>query len=621
MLKNIICISSIDWDFIWQGHQEIMSTLARNGNRVLFIENTGVRMPGIRDFSRIRNRIRNWFLGFKGIRQEKENLYIFSPLILPFPYLRIAGWINRHIVVSVLQKWIKIMDFNDSIMWVFLPTPLSLSIINNVNSKAVIYYCIDNFKVSSVSANKIKKYEIKLLKIADLTFVTSKGLYDYCFQYNDSVYLFPFAVNFRQFENAARDAYTLPDELRDIKKPIIGYVGGVHKWIDQNLIKLLAQRHQDCSFVFIGPIQTEIFMLSEFKNVHFLGKKSHEKIPYLINAFDVCIIPYLVTEYTANVYPTKLNEYLAMGKSVVSTNLPEVEYFNKNNDNLILIGKTHEEFASLATEALGQQAETLIAQRISAARKNSWDVRIEEMCCLIDNVVEKKSIMNLNWRENIVMIYKAVRRRILKMIVLPLSIYLLVFYTSLAWLLGDYLKISEAPLRADAIAVFAGGVGESGRAGQGYEERVQYAVELYKKGYAGHLVFFSGYTYVFKESMVMRALAVELGVPPEAIILEDRAKNTYENILFLQEISDKNKWKNILLISSPYHMRRVLLTVNKNIHGLEIRYVPIMNSLFYARPDKSNYGRILKKQIFLQQIKGLLHEYFGIVYYWWKGWI
>ena len=25
---DIVCISSIDWDFIWQGHQEIMSTLA-----------------------------------------------------------------------------------------------------------------------------------------------------------------------------------------------------------------------------------------------------------------------------------------------------------------------------------------------------------------------------------------------------------------------------------------------------------------------------------------------------------------------------------------------------------------------------------------------------------------
>jgi len=36
--QNIICISSIDWDFIWQGHQEIMSTFAQNGNRVLSID-------------------------------------------------------------------------------------------------------------------------------------------------------------------------------------------------------------------------------------------------------------------------------------------------------------------------------------------------------------------------------------------------------------------------------------------------------------------------------------------------------------------------------------------------------------------------------------------------------
>ena len=62
MLKNedIICISSIDWDFIWQGHQEIMTRLARQGNRVLFIENTGVRVPNFRDIGRIRKRLVNW---------------------------------------------------------------------------------------------------------------------------------------------------------------------------------------------------------------------------------------------------------------------------------------------------------------------------------------------------------------------------------------------------------------------------------------------------------------------------------------------------------------------------------------------------------------------------------
>ena len=37
--RDIICFSSIDWDFIWQGHQEIMSRLAADGHRVLFLEN------------------------------------------------------------------------------------------------------------------------------------------------------------------------------------------------------------------------------------------------------------------------------------------------------------------------------------------------------------------------------------------------------------------------------------------------------------------------------------------------------------------------------------------------------------------------------------------------------
>ena len=69
--RDILCISSIDWDFIWQGHQEIMSTLARQGNRVLFVENTGVRAPRLKDLPRLVKRIRNWRRGVKGFRQEQ----------------------------------------------------------------------------------------------------------------------------------------------------------------------------------------------------------------------------------------------------------------------------------------------------------------------------------------------------------------------------------------------------------------------------------------------------------------------------------------------------------------------------------------------------------------------
>ena len=54
--RDIICFSSIDWDFNWQGHQEIMQRLAEAGNRVLYVENTGVRSPRPSDFARMRER-------------------------------------------------------------------------------------------------------------------------------------------------------------------------------------------------------------------------------------------------------------------------------------------------------------------------------------------------------------------------------------------------------------------------------------------------------------------------------------------------------------------------------------------------------------------------------------
>lgn len=137
MLKNenIICISSIDWDFIWQGHQEIMSAFARNGNRVLFIENTGVRSPTIRDLSRLRKRLIRWFGSIKGFRQEEESIFIYSPVILPFPYSRIARWINRRLLIRPLKRWMRAAEFHQPIIWTFLPTGTALDIISGIEKK------------------------------------------------------------------------------------------------------------------------------------------------------------------------------------------------------------------------------------------------------------------------------------------------------------------------------------------------------------------------------------------------------------------------------------------------------------------------------------------------------
>src|SRR3989338_6694343 len=105
--QDLVCISSIDWDFLWQGHQEIMATFARHGNRVLFVENTGVRSPTARDLPRLKRRVLNWYKSLRGFRQVQDRLWVYSPIILPFPYARLARWINRHLLLKAITRWMR----------------------------------------------------------------------------------------------------------------------------------------------------------------------------------------------------------------------------------------------------------------------------------------------------------------------------------------------------------------------------------------------------------------------------------------------------------------------------------------------------------------------------------
>ncbi len=310
---DVICISSIDWDFIWQGHQEIMATLARHGNRVLFIENTGVRAPTFRDLPRLRQRIRNWVRGIKGFRQEADNLFIYSPVIVPFPYSRVVRRVNRTLLMQALRRWMRTMSFRPAIVWTFLPTPLARDIIRAVDPDVSVYYCIDDFASSSPTAKRIRHSEHQLFREVDLVFVTSQRLQERAAQHHPHVTLFPFGVDFETFSSIRQTPQPVPGELRQLTRPVVGYVGGLHQWVDQELLERAVSQLLDVNFVFIGPQQTDLSRLRRYTNAHFLGARRHEDIPSYIKGFDLGMVPYRLSEYTAHVYPPKLNEDLAMG--------------------------------------------------------------------------------------------------------------------------------------------------------------------------------------------------------------------------------------------------------------------------------------------------------------------
>ena len=233
------------------------------------------------------------------------------------------------------------------------------------------------------------------------------------------------------------------------------------------------------------------------------------------------------------------------------------------------------------------------------------------MWTLIDEAVTRRDSGGKGWEERLRRMYAAARRRTVEGLVAVAVVYGLVFYTPLLWWAASPLQKSDLPQTADAIVVFAGGVGESGKAGGGHLERLKQAVDLYKAGYAPSLILSSGYVFSFKEAEVMRALAIDQGVPADRILLEEQATNTYENVTFTSRILREHQWKRILLVSSPYHMRRATMVWHKASPDVTVIPTPPVSSQFYDHGIGAS----------LEQVRGIIWEYAAVVSYWWRGWL
>ncbi len=609
--QDILCISSIDWDFIWQGHQEIMSTYAAEGHRVLFVENTGVRGPSMGDLPRIRKRLLSWWRATKGFREERENLFVYSPLLLPFPYSRVARWINGFFMKRAMQRWMRVTGFHRPILWTFLPTPLALDLIHGIDSQLTIYYCIDDLASSSMGARKIVASEQALFREADLVFVTSEKLRARAAQSSERVHLFPFGVSLARFEQVRASSDQAPADIAALPKPVVGYVGGLHQWVDQDLIAAVADRMPDVTFALVGPAQVDVSTLRSRPNIKLLGQRAHAEVPAYVKAFDVGLVPYKIAEYTANVYPTKLNEYLVMGTPVVATDLAEIRRFNSDHGDVVHIAAGVDAFEKAIRTALNDTDPAVVTRRQEVAQSNSWRNRMAAMDTLIEQARARRSSGEQRWDAALRRVYRRARSHTARIVIGVVAAYLLVFQTNLIWWAAEPLRLSAPPETADAVVVFAGGVGESGRAGGGAQERLKQAVELYKAGYAPALVLSSGYVYSFKEAEVMRALAIDQGVPPDRIVLELQSANTYQNVVYTTDILRQHNWRKVLLVSSPYHMRRANLVWHKVAPDVTVVPSPPPQAQFYDHTVGAS----------LEQVRGILQEYAAILIYWWRGWV
>ena len=139
---------------------------------------------------------------------------------------------------------------------------------------------------------------------------------------------------------------------------------------------------------------------------------------------------------------------------------------------------------------------------------------------------------------------------------LALSLVLTVSTTMVRITTPAIVTVDTIPNTADydCILVLGAGVRADGTPSDMLRDRVTVAVELYRA--TGAPLLMSGdHTGDYNEVGVMKALAVEMGVPSEDVFLDHEGYSTYESLYRAKGVFSADT---ILIVTQEYHLHRAL---------------------------------------------------------------
>jgi glycosyltransferase involved in cell wall biosynthesis len=369
--RDILCFSH-DWTGDPLSKTHLMRVLSKE-NRILWINAIANRMPttSSKDLKRIFGKLKRFT---EPVKEVEPNIFVLNPLAIPAYGTEAVRTFNQRFLISQVKKAMRKLKFEKPVNMVFNPAAGLLA--GKLGEDQLIYYCVDDYTEFTGASRGLKEIEQELFKKSDLVIVSAEKLFADKKKYNANTFIIRHGTDWRHFRTALDLQTPIPEEIKRLPKPIIGFHGLLADWVDFELIKKTAEHFNKGSVVLVGKIavdaEQKVKILKNVKNVHFLGRKPYEQLPAYCKGFDVSLNPFAINELTLAANPLKVREYLAAGLKVVSTDIPEVRILNH-----CLIGEDHQDFIRKVGEALenpGKREE--ISDSIKA---ESWEARIEEL--------------------------------------------------------------------------------------------------------------------------------------------------------------------------------------------------------------------------------------------------
>ena len=377
------------WDTeIGSNFKDMAIELAKN-NRVLFVNRVLDRssLYKHKNDAATKTRLASIKNGTGEIEQVAPNIWVQNPRIIVesingIPFAGVHDWLNKinsrrlskqinKVIDQLAFKNVLLINDNDFIRGFYLKEMIACS--------EYIFYIRDYMLGVDFFKRHGARHEAGVMKKADLVVANSTYLADYAKRNNPNSFYIGQGCDFTQF---LKKDVPIPEDLKTIAGPIIGYTGFVSAWrIDVDIIKHIAEKCPGCNIVLVGPVDW-LFKkeeLSHLKNVHFLGGKPPDSLVNYIKYFDICINPQIMNEVTRGNYPRKADEYLAMEKPLVATATEGMKMF----EPYCFLCHNKEEYAEKIRYIINNQeiinSDAIKQRRKEFALSHTWEESIGMM--------------------------------------------------------------------------------------------------------------------------------------------------------------------------------------------------------------------------------------------------
>lgn len=113
------------------------------------------------------------------------------------------------------------------------------------------------------------------------------------------------------------------------------------------------------------------------------------------------------------------------------------------------------------------------------------------------------------------------------------------------------------------------------------------------------------------EAGVLKRFLKDLGVPEKMIIMEERSRDTAENVRYCREICARYGFRTPLVVTSAYHMRRSVAAFKRA--GMTVQSLPAF--IMTGEREEYRWLHYLPSAGALQCTYAALHEYMGLLFY------